>query len=63
MRNKMKISKTLLKTKSPGKYMKLQTSLEKIEKELKANYDNRRIKLENDALKKIKKNPRAFYVM
>ena len=61
MRNKSKLSKVLLKTKSTLKYLKYQKEIEKIEKELKEHYEKRRNKQENDAIKKIKKNPRAFY--
>ena len=61
MRNKKKLSTVLLVTKSASKYLKYQTELESIEKDLKKLYDDRRKKQEKEALHKIKTNPRVFY--
>ena len=61
MRNKNKLSKALLKIKSAAKYAKYQSELENIENKLKSLYDSRRKKQEDQALKQIKSNPRAFY--
>ena len=41
MRNKSKISKSMLCVKSPKRYLELSDKLESIEKELKDSYDER----------------------
>ena len=61
MRNKHKLSKSILVTKSPQRYMKLTEEFNKIESELEKCYNERRGKAENDAISKIQKNPRVFY--
>ena len=54
MRNKSKAPKSLLRTKSKQRYLILNYNIEAIEKELKDSY-------EQEALKKIKKDPKAFF--
>ena len=61
MRNKAKISKSLLKTKSPEKYLKHSAMLEAIECSLLKHYEERRKLKEMNAISKIRKNPKAFY--
>ena len=61
MRTKKKISKQILLTKSVKKYLKLKENLEATELKLKESYIKRREKLENTAISKMKKDPRAFF--
>ena len=61
MRNKRKLSESIQRTKSMRRCLNLRDKLESIEKELKESYDKRRINQEKEALKKIKKDPGAFY--
>ena len=61
MRNKAKISKALLRTKSVAKYLRMKENLEKIESQLKSSYDKRRSGQESKAIKRIKKDPKAFF--
>merc|ERR1712105_78161 len=61
MGNKSKISKSIQRIKSVPRYLKLRSELESIEKQLKDSYDKRRMKQENEALSKMKKDPKAFY--
>ena len=60
MRNKAKISKALLRTKSVAKYLRMKENLEKVESQLKSSYDKRRSGQESEAIKRIKKDPKAF---
>ena len=60
MRNKSKASKSLLRTKSKERYLKLNDKIEAKEKDLKDSYEARRNSQEQEALKKIKKDPKAF---
>ena len=61
MRNKSKLSKQILRAKSPLKYMSLVEKLETIEEELKTSYEERRSNQENEALKRMKKDPKVFF--
>jgi hypothetical protein len=61
MRQKSKLSKSILKAKSVSRCLSLREKLEKIESELKASYDNRRSELEKKALDKIKRNPKHYF--
>ena len=60
MRNKSKLSKAVLKTKSVVRCVKLTEKLEEIELLLKSSYENRRLEKENQAIKKIKMDPKVF---
>ena len=61
MRSKAKISKSMLRTKSVAKYSKLRDELEGIESQLKTSYDKRRSGQESEAIRRIKKDPKAFF--
>ena len=60
-KNKHQLSKMILATKSPQKYLRLKEQFDKIEKELESCYKERRNKSEYEAISKIKRNPRNFY--
>ena len=57
MRKKTSISKKIISSNSGGKTLRLMKSLKNIEKELDTSYKSMRVKKENDALGKIKRNP------
>ena len=61
MRNKSNLSRTILKSKSGHKIAILRRRLNSVEEELEKLYRARRDKKENDAIQKIKKNPKFFY--
>ena len=61
MRKKTSISKKIILSNSGGKTLRLMKSLENVEKELDTSYKSMRVKKENDALGKIKRNPKYFY--
>ena len=61
MRNKSKLSKSILRVKSVNKYLKMRGKLEELEQKLKDSYTKRRIDKEKVAISKIKKDPRAFF--
>ena len=61
MRKKTSLSKKLMSSNSPVKTLRLMKLLETIENDLKESYTNMKMKKENEALKKIKKDPRYFY--
>ena len=61
MRNKTKISKGILMSKSGSKIASLKAQLHNIESKLENLYNKRRSSQEKDAISKIKKNPRFFY--
>ena len=61
MRNKSKLSKTLLKIKSVSRYLKLKGKLELIENELKSLYTQRRLGQEKKAIERMKKDPKSFF--
>ena len=61
MRKKRKLSKVTLRAKSHSRLLKLREELENIELKLQTSYETRRNKQEQDAIKKIKKDPKAFY--
>ena len=61
LKKKASISKKILSSKSPSKTLRLMTKLQQIEKELKDSYDKMRMKKENEAVRKIKRNPKYFY--
>ena len=60
MRNKSKLSKSLLSVKSPTRYLELSDKLESIEKQLKDSYEERRRNQENEAIRKMKRDPKFF---
>ena len=60
-RNKRNASDKMKTVKSVKKCLELRKKIEKTEETLKALYDERKSKLENIALAKIKRNPKAFY--
>ena len=61
MRNKGNLSKSILKCKSGYKIGLLRQRLHNIESELETFYNERRNNQEQEAIKKIKKNPKFFY--
>ena len=61
MRKKRNISKAMLKIKSLTRLLKLRENLEEIETKLQSSYEARRSEQENQAISKIKKDPKAFY--
>ena len=61
MRNKSNLSKIILKSKSGHKIALFRKRLQSVEEELEKLYTARRDKQENDAIQKIKKNPKFFY--
>ena len=61
MRNKAKISKSILVAKTGARVSSLKSKLHHLEDELKSHYDKRRDAKEYDAISKIKKNPKFFY--
>ena len=61
MRNKAKISKSILRTKSVKKFLALKDKLEMIEANLQKSYQDRRSKQENKAIGNMKKDPRSFF--
>ena len=61
MRQKTKLSKSILKAKSVSRCLSLREKLEKTEVELKSSYEKRRSDLEKKAIEKIKKNPKYFF--
>ena len=61
MRNKSKISKAILRTKSVKKFLALKEKLEMIEANLQKSYQERRLKQERRAIANMKKDPRSFF--
>ena len=61
MRQKKEISNRMMNSKSWLKTLKLTRQLEDKEKQLMEKYKERKMKVENDALEKMKTNPRYFY--
>ena len=61
MRNKSNLSKAILKSKSGHKIALFRKRLKSVEEELEKLYTIRRDRQENDAIQKIKKNPKFFY--
>ena len=61
MRSKTNLSKSILKSKSGHKISLLIKRLQSIEEELEQIYRDRRNKQENEAINKIKQNPKFFY--
>ena len=61
MRKKTNISKKIVTSNSPTKTLRLLKELEVIEAELTINYKSMRLKKENKALAKIKRDPKYFY--
>ena len=50
-----------MKTTSARRCLDLRRKIDSIELQLKESYVERRMKQENEAISKIKKNPKAFY--
>ena len=61
MRRKSNLSKSILNSKSGKKISNLKLSLQEVELQLENHYKKRRENQENDALTKIKSNPKFFY--
>ena len=61
MRNKSKLSKAILNSKSGKKISNLKMRLQEVESQLENHYNKRRESQENDAIGKIKSNPKYFY--
>ena len=61
MRQKSKISKAILVSKSGVKIASLKQKLQKVETELENHYNQRRDNQEREAIRKIKSNPKYFY--
>ena len=61
MRNKSKLSKAILRSKSAQRFLKLKEKLEEIEIQLKSSYQERRTSQEKKAIEQIKKNPKVFF--
>ena len=61
MRNKSKLSKSILSSKSGKKITALRFKLQKIESDLEDHYRKRKENQENEAICKIRKNPKFFY--
>ena len=61
MRNKCKLSKSMLKTKSCSKYLQIKDSIEEIESKLKESYSSRRMEKERSAIQRMKKDPAYFF--
>ena len=55
------MTQRIMKTTSASKCLSLKKKIEAIEEQLKESYTERRKKLENKAIYKTKKNPKAFY--
>ena len=61
MRNKSKVSKALLRTKSVSRCIKLREKLDEVELLLKSSYQKRRLEKEKQAIRKMKRDPKAFF--
>ena len=61
MREKTKVSKSILRTKSVSRCLNLREKLERIETDLKLSYEKRRSNLENKAIDKISKDSKYFF--
>ena len=61
MRNESKLSKAILTSKSGKKISNFKQKLQEIEADLEKHYSKRRESQENDAISKIKRNPKYFY--
>ena len=61
MRNKMNLSKALLRSKSAQKCIKLREKLDSIEYLLQSSCEKRRSDQEKKAIAKMKKDPKAFF--
>ena len=61
MRKKTSLSKKIMASSSPTRTVRLLKLLETIENNLKTSYQTMRMKKEDEALKKIRKDPRYFY--
>ena len=61
MRNKSKISKLIISSKSGQKISALKIRLQSIESDLEKHYLSRRESQEKEAIRKIKSNPKYFY--
>ena len=61
MRKKTSISKKILTSNNPKTTLRLMKSLQVIEEDLERRYKTMKLKMENEALGKIKRNPKYFY--
>ena len=61
LRKQTSLSKKILSSNSGIRNIKLMTTLQKIEKELEESNKKQRMKNENEAMKRIKRNPKYFY--
>ena len=61
MRNKKNLSKSILKSKTGKNVNKLRQKLRNVELQLENHYFKRRQQKEDEAIRKIKKNPKFFY--
>ena len=61
MRKKTSISKKILTSNNPKTTLRLMKSLQLIEEDLERRYKTMKLKMENEALGKIKRNPKYFY--